>query len=451
MSTALNKIAGVTAPVDRKTYFGVGAGLMALKYAVDAGLIYAFTGAWVSPLVYLMPIASLRLKVLEGAPGMLTLFLALWTLPFVWVGTSMSVRRARDAGLPAFVGLGFLWPLLNFFIMATLSMAPSRPLRARTGALQGEERVVWSALVGVGAGTALSLSMVLFSVFVVGQYGAGLFVATPFVMGAVSAFLFNLRRPLGLFPNVTLAVVTVGVTSGTLMLFALEGALCLAMAAPLGLILAGMGVILGRQLAALELRRPILGSIVLLPALIGLEPPPGEAILHEVRSEIVVDAAPEVVWGKLAEWPELKLPDPPQWFFQQGIAYPMRAHIEGRGVGAIRYCEFSTGPFVEPITVWDEPYHLAFDVVESPPTMHEWSPYEKVFAPHLDGILQSRHGEFRLEPMEGGKTRLIGTTWYSFDMAPEAYWALWSDAAIHAIHMRVLRYVGILAEEEARG
>ena len=37
-----------------------------------------------------------------------------------------------------------------------------------------------------------------------------------------------------------------------------------------------------------------------------------------------------------------------------GLAYPMRARIEGSGPGAVRYCEFSTGPFVEPIVTWDE-------------------------------------------------------------------------------------------------
>jgi hypothetical protein len=29
------------------------------------------------------------------------------TLPFFWIGVSMSVRRAADAGLPPFLGLGF--------------------------------------------------------------------------------------------------------------------------------------------------------------------------------------------------------------------------------------------------------------------------------------------------------------------------------------------------------
>jgi len=38
--------------------------------------------------------------------------------------------------------------------------------------------------------------------------------------------------------------------------------------------------------------------------------------------------------------------------FRLGFASPQYARIEGTGVGAIRYCVFSTGPFVEPITAW---------------------------------------------------------------------------------------------------
>ena len=50
-----------------------------------------------------------------------------------------------------------------------------------------------------------------------------------------------------------------------------------------------------------------------------------------------------------------ELPEPTDWLFRVGIAYPMRARIQGTGVGAVRYCEFSTGAFIEPIEVWKEP------------------------------------------------------------------------------------------------
>ena len=82
--------------------------------------------------------------------------------------------------------------------------------------------------------------------------------------------------------------------------------------------------------------------------------------------------------------------------------------------------------------------------------MHETSPYRQINAPHLLNGLHSRRGEFRLIPLPGGHTRLEGRTWYGVEMAPQAYWGLFSDALIHAIHERVLAHVKVLAEGGAR-
>jgi hypothetical protein len=119
-------------------------------------------------------------------------------------------------------------------------------------------------------------------------------------------------------------------------------------------------------------------------------------------------------------------------------------------VGATRYCIFSTGTFVEPITVWDRPRRLAFDVTDQPHTMKELSPYRNVHAPHLlNGTLRSRRGEFRLIELPGGRTRLEGRTWYEFGMYPQPYWTVWSDSIIHAIHLRVLDHIRTLSEASA--
>ena len=126
----------------------------------------------------------------------------------------------------------------------------------------------------------------------------------------------------------------------------------------------------------------------------------------------------------------------------------LRARLEGSGVGAVRHCEFTTGAFVEPITVWDAPRRLAFDVIAQPPPLQEWSPYSRVFAPHLDGFFRTSHGEFRLVALEGGRTRLEGRTWYTLDMQPAMYWSAIADTILHAIHGRVLEHVKSEAERQ---
>jgi hypothetical protein len=73
--------------------------------------------------------------------------------------------------------------------------------------------------------------------------------------------------------------------------------------------------------------------------------------------------------------------------------------------------------------------------------MQEWSPFKSVTPLHLKTALVSRRGEFRLVALPGERTRLEGTTWYSLDIAPQAYFRLWSGAIIGSIHERVLSHI----------
>jgi uncharacterized membrane protein YhaH (DUF805 family) len=444
-TTALARIGGVTAPVDRAAYAKVGFGLMTFKYLVDAGLIFFASGEWLSPLIYLAPVATLRMEALTGGPAWLPVALVLWTLPFIWVGVSMTIRRARHANLPPSLGLLFFMPVVNYLFMLALCLVPEGRGGATPVPLRGDDRAVWAALTGVLSGAGFGLAMTLTSVFLLGEYGGALFLGTPFVMGAIASLVFNLRGPRGVGANMLLALTTVGVAGGLLLLFALEGALCLAMAFPIAAALCFMGVLLGRGLAIAEQKRALITQVCALP-LFALAEPPQVPQVYSVTSAIDIEAAPEVVWSYVTGVTPLELEAPPDWFFELGIAYPTRAWLDGQGAGAVRHCEFSTGPFIEPITAWEPPHLLAFDVASQPPTMHEWSPYDTVYAPHLDGALQSRRGEFRLSPLPGGGTRLEGTTWYTFQMGPQSYWVLWSDALIGAIHHRVLRHIQSISE-----
>jgi uncharacterized protein YndB with AHSA1/START domain len=305
--------------------------------------------------------------------------------------------------------------------------------------------------IGVAIVAALAVGFVTFlvGVYAFKSYGAVLFFGTPLVMGMVAGFLAN--RPL---PRSTKATTRIGVlvmffAGGVLLAFAFEGLICLVMAAPIVMPLSIAGALLGKWIAEAT-NAGLAGAVPLLlvlPLLAGAESLTRDLPEHEVLTVVEVAAPPEAVWRHVVEFPDL--PAPEEWFFRCGIACPQRARIEGRGVGAIRHCEFSTGDFVEPITAWEEPRRLAFDVVAQPDPMVELSPWRHVHPPHLaDAALKSRRGEFRLVPIAGGRTRLEGRTWYTFDMRPQAYWTMWSDVAIHAIHRRVLEHVKRLSEAD---
>ena len=450
---------GFEAPVGRAAYAATGVGLAIVKYAIDAGLVYLATQKLWSPIAYLSPLLSLRERSMGTVPEWLLVAMALNTLPFLWIGVSMSVRRALNAGLSAWAGLAFLVPVLNYLVMLGLSLVPTRAaddgvppsLAARRRSNEGGGSEVKSALFGLLAGFLVALSMAGLSIYALGLYGAALFFITPFVMGAASAFIYNRKAERGIGMTLIVSLLSVVTAALSILLFALEGVVCIAMAAPIAAVLSAMGSLVGRAIA-LSAAPPSLGqgtaALMMLPMLAGAEASVTRAPLREVATVIEVDAPAELVWTHVVGFTEL--PPPPEWFFKLGVAYPMRAKIAGSGVGAVRRCEFSTGAFVEPITVWDEPKRLAFDVSAQPPPMHEWSPYRHVAAPHLDGYLRSKRGEFRLIALSPTKTRLEGSTFYEVELFPQGYWAIWTEGLLHAIHGRVLRHVKSLAEADAQ-
>ncbi len=435
--------------VSRRDYLTAGLVFALVKFAGDSAMVWIATGTLWAPTDYLSPVHALLSTRLEGAPSALLPLLALWSLPFIWVGITMSMRRALDAGFSAWWSLLFFVPGVSYAFMAYMCVAltdksPTPPPEVQ----RAYEMRLPGALRSMAAGIGIGLGMLMLSVYALQLYGTSLFVGTPFVIGAVTAFLFNRRYPASVKETVQVVGMTILCVAGIAMSIAVEGALCLAMAAPLALALASMGAILGRKVALRD-NRLTSGSMLALFAL------PLSAILdasrslpttnvREVRSSIVINATPDRVWNNVIAFPPLD--EPTEFVFRVGIAYPKRAEIRGTGVGAIRYCVFSTGAFVEPIKVWEPGHRLSFDVDSSPPPLKEWSPFANVTPPHLDGYFKSRRGEFRLVALPNGQTRLEGSTWYEMRLYPEGYWSLFGDKLISKIHRQVLQHIKQEAE-----
>ncbi|MGH7629524.1 MAG: SRPBCC family protein [Gemmatimonadales bacterium] len=432
-------------PVGRREYLVWGALLTLVKFAGDAALVWLGAGQLWTPADYLRSVPLLLATRLEGAPPWLMPALALWTLPFLWIGVTMTLRRALDAGLSAWTTLGFFVPYLNYVLMALLALLPSRPQPAVTRPVRAYDHRLPSALLAIGVGLALGLGMLALSVATFERYGVALFFGTPFAVGALTAFLFNRRYPASGRETVEVTAMTFAVLAGAIFLLGTEGAVCLLMALPLVLVVGLMGGVLGRTVALRGQRSvvPAAFALLSLPTSAALEPPSGR-VLHEVRSSVDVNASPDRVWRHVIAFDTI--PEPRDLVFRLGVAYPRYATLEGSGVGAVRYCGFSTGEFVEPITAWNPGRRLAFDVERAPAPLRELSLHGGVAPPHLAGYLRSRRGEFRLVPLPGGRTRLEGSTWYELSMAPEGYWQLFADYLIGRIHGRVLQHIAREAE-----
>ncbi len=429
--------------IDRRTYFLTGVTLAILKYAGDVALIRVATGHTWTPANYLDSTYLLWSAVWEHAPGWLLPALSLWTLPFLWIGMVMTLGRCRDAGLSPWLAFAFFIPYANYIQMLTLSVLPSIPRQANPPRPAGTKNDrLPAALAAIVVSTLTGLAAVFISVKFFRNYGVALFFGVPFIAGAIGGFIFNRRFTAGMGGTIGITTLTLGLAASILMAFRAEGLICLVMAVPILGPVAVLGAALGRAIARHDDRSvsPAMFALLAIPLSVGLEPlHVAGRTLHEVQSSVVIEAPPARVWPHVIAFAPMHEPLEP--LFRLGIASPQYAQIEGTGVGAIRYCVFSTGEFVEPITAWEANRRLAFDVARSPAPLREWSPYRQLSPPHLDGYLRSRRGEFRLVPLEDGRTRLEGSTWYELEMAPEGYWQLYADYLIHRIHARVLEHI----------
>ncbi len=438
---------GLRAPVTPAAYRNTGFALMLVKYLLDASIIYAASGRLWQPWDYLSPLMATR----KALPEPVAVVLVLLTLPFLWVGVSMTARRARNAGVSTGLGVAlFFVPFINYLWMVWLCVLPQREGSpwARPDQQHALSPAWRSVLLGVALSTVVGVSMVVVSVTVLESYGAGLFVGSPFLTGALCGYLFNKDVQRGVRETLGVTTVSVLVTAGAIVLFALEGVVCLAMAAPVAMVMAGLGGVLGRALAAHGPPQALVWLFMGLglPWLTGMERLAQAPVERAVVTVVEINAPPEVVWPFVVGHSDL--PPPTEWFFRLGIAYPVGSATFGAGLGATRYCTFSTGALVESITAWEPGRRLAFVALSQPAPMRELTPYD-IQPPHLDGYVRSVAGEFVLEPLEGDRTRLTGTTWYRSSLYPETYWALWSDALVRAVHQRVFNHIARLAQGPA--
>jgi uncharacterized membrane protein YhaH (DUF805 family) len=486
MNNALRNLMRCRGVIDRGPYLAIGAALLAVKFFTDWSVSRLVIGRSWSPAEYIAPGSSVAMLLSGSDERAFYLTMLLIALPFIYAGVSLTAMRLRSIGLSAGWTLLFFVPGINFLLFAILSFTPSRreirsapptavatetapPPLPQDGiaailnyARDGVQREPWfDRILPLNTGAARAMAILLpvpvalastyISIQCFSNYGWGVFVGVPFAIGMMSSALYAARAQRGIRGCIGIACLSLTVYGLVLLLIAFEGAVCLIMAAPLAYPVTIIGAMAGASMAGArptrlaDARRVVLIMLCFLPLFTGAERlTRPQAPIYSVTTSVEIDAPPSRVWANVIGFREI--PPPRDWLFRTGVAYPIRAKITGTGAGAMRYCIFSTGPFVEPIRVWDEPNLLKFDVTSNPPPMKEWSPWSNVHPPHLENFLVSQGGQFRLIELPGGRTRLEGTTWYQHHMWPAAYWRLWSDFIIHRIHLRVLNHVKGLSE-----
>lgn len=299
------------------------------------------------------------------------------------------------------------------------------------------KKTLW---ISIASSVAIHLILVLIGIYYIEEYGIFLFFFVPLSLGILSVMLIGLKHTITYKQSLKVGFLSLLFLILSLFIFAIEGAVCLLMMLPVGASFTFLGVFIGYSITKKFKNHAFTTLLLLLTSMVTTAYVETNTApqLQSVTTSVMIKAPTNVVWKNVIAFPTLEEPD--EIIFKTGIAYPIDATITGEGVGAIRFCNFTTGSFVEPITVWDEPSLLMFDVEEQPAPMKELSIWD-INAPHLHDFFCSQKGQFKLTELSNGYTLLEGTTWYYNKIKPNFYWNIWSDYIIHKIHERVLTHI----------
>lgn len=394
---------------------------------------------------YLMPLQMLARR---NWASNLTLILALgWLLIVAWGLAALAFQRAADADITGWIAAFAVAPVVQLPVILVLSVMPSRAAD-RDASLPIDVGVpdIATAAQGLAAGVALTVFAVAVGALLFGSYGFGIFVVSPFIIGATTGYFANRKTDVGASRTAKLVAGAILLGGVALVMAALEGIICIFMAAPLAVGTALVGGLLGRAIAVHSRRPPqhALSSLALLPLVFAAESLVPSTIHFDTRSTIQINAPPEAVW-KLLVRTDLS-EEPVALPFRFGVAYPVRGEVLGEGIGAIRLGEFSTGTVLERVTQWIPNRKLAFIMLDEVPAMRELSPYAHVHAPHVVGYFSTTDTSFELTPRAGGGTEIVERTSHELRLEPALYWLPFARWVVHENNARVLAHIQRQAE-----
>lgn len=394
---------------------------------------------------YLVPVHSFRALYDASSPLLSLTFVYL--LIVAWALAALSFRRAADADINGWIAAAAIAPVIQVPVILFLCLVPSRtPTHAeQTGA---PPTIAWAAAAqGVVVAIALTLIFVGLGALVFGIYGFAMFVASPFIIGAVTGYIANRRRTVTIEWTMVLVLLATTIGGMALIAAALEGIVCIMLAAPLGFGVAVIGGLLGRAIALRfgPSTRHTLGAVALVPLILVSEWLMPTTTRFDTQQSIEINAPPHAVWQSIVR---MDMRDEPVALpYRLGLAYPLGGEVIGEGIGAVRRGEFSTGTALERVTEWLPDRKLAFVVEKDVPALRELSPYDHVHAPHVRGYFLTNLTSFELVPLPGNRTQLVERTSHELKLEPILYWMPLARLVIDLNNDRVLRHIKRRAEK----
>src|SRR5450432_2536567 len=199
-------------------------------------------------------------------------------------------------------------------------------------------------LLAIGIPCVIGWFFAIMAIFYFKDYTFGLFIWLPAVLGALATLIYGFQNDVDRKVLRNVSYLTLGIFSIGLLTFAMEGIICILMAAPIGLLFTYIGHWIGYAIIKSKMNGNTPAAMFILslsvPALMAFEHSVKvEDDLRLVTTSMEINAPIETVWKNVIHFSPLE--EPKEFLFKAGIAYPISAQIDGEGIGAIRHCNFS--------------------------------------------------------------------------------------------------------------
>src|SRR5262249_22405149 len=160
------------------------------------------------------------------------------------------------------------------------------------------------------------------------DYGLVLFTIVPICLGVLAPALHGIGARRSFISMMGVSILAQFALFCGMLVFGIEGIVCILMAAPLWMTLAVIGTCIAYPLHVAMWKGyvsargfPVAGLLIFccVPIFMGAEHvAPSKPSLLQVSTSIDIDAPPDVVWDHVVSFPDM--PRPTQWMFSLGIA-----------------------------------------------------------------------------------------------------------------------------------
>ncbi|HQY51799.1 MAG TPA: hypothetical protein PLD63_05460 [Ignavibacteria bacterium] len=296
-------------------------------------------------------------------------------------------------------------------------------------------------------GIVLGIAYGLFTRLVFGQKATLATVTYLFIVPTILGIIpliFADNEKLKSYRNIIfIPLLTVSTFFLTMFLIGLEDFLCLFILAAPFFILGTIGAFIYRlvQINRQKNKGKLL-TIILIPFLFApveeyLKSP---SAIFEIESEVIISAAPEMIWNNIVEVRTIRENEYSSGFFNDiGIPRPISANVDRKEIGGQRTGNFEGGlKFFETITKYEPDKIISFDIRIDPKSVRP-----NVFDQHVlsGNYFTFVNATYELTPLSNGQVKLKLLSNYQLTSTINFYGKFWGDLILRDFQDRLLEVI----------